>query len=387
MLPATVSRPTLVAAVMATLAAGLAAGGDRGPCDPRPKRGEVGTVCGFRSPEDVEVVAAAGVMLVSQMAPLFGGGRGSLAAVTLESLSDDRAEVWTIWPPADGSAPMRAAGAVPPAVGDPSCRTPPAAGAFAPHGIASVALADGGVTRVAVVSHAPREAVELFDLRGTGRAATLAWRGCVPLPQRAAANDLAVRADGTLVAANCVPTFAGVRGALWMLAASFGMNTGDVLAWSPAGGWRQVAGTEARGANGIAIGAGGMPIWFTETGAGRVGRVDGSTGATTHAPIEGAPDNLSWTSRGTLVTATHLSTTAFLACALGRRPCLAPWALVEIEPHTLATTVLLRHDGSAVGAVTGAAEHGGRYYLGAVFDDRLGVWAPPAGAGAATPPE
>ena len=236
-----------------------------------------------------------------------------------------------------------------------------------------------GTVGVAVVGHGSREAIELFDLEASGRAARLTWRGCVPLAEGTTANDLALLPDGGLVVANYAPAFGGTRGMAWMIAARLGLDTGDVLEWSRRSGWRHVPGTAARGANGIAVSA-GRERWFTESGAQRIGRIgaakEGEAPDVTRAPIEGAPDNLAWTGRGTLLTTTHLSPLGFLACAFGRLPCRASWQLVEIDPRTLATSVLLRHDGSVVGAVSSAAEYEGRYYLGAVFDDRIGVWAP-----------
>lgn len=360
-----------VVVVAGILAVACQSSPPRGACEPRPAPGQLGTVCGFSNPEDLEILPAAGVMLVSQMAPLAGGAPGSIAAATLASLAADRADVWRLWPPeAAGERP--AAGAAP--TGEPSCTTPPDPAAFAPHGIAT--RARDGVVQVAVVSHAPREAVELFVLSGRGRDATLRWTGCVPLPPGTAGNDLAQRADGGLVVANCLPAFGGLRGVAWMLASTLGKSTGDVLAWSPGSGWEHLPDTTSRTANGVAVGDGGR-VWFTESGAHQVARLDaGGGGRVTRAIVEGAPDNLSWTSRGTLLTATHLSAPAFMRCAFVGGPCRAPWALVEIDPATLRTTDLLRHDGAAIGAVAGAAEYQGRLYLSAVFDDRIGVWQP-----------
>ncbi|MGH7898460.1 MAG: hypothetical protein ACREQQ_10935, partial [Candidatus Binatia bacterium] len=43
------------------------AGEPRGPCAPNPGPGELGTLCGVANPEDVEAVASAGVVVVSEM--------------------------------------------------------------------------------------------------------------------------------------------------------------------------------------------------------------------------------------------------------------------------------------------------------------------------------
>jgi hypothetical protein len=63
-----------------------------------------------------------------------------------------------------------------------------------------------------------------------------------------------------------------------------------------------------------------------------------------------------------------------LLCALGRLPCRTGWSIFEIDPASLRATLLLHHDGSVVGGVASAAEFDGRFYFGAVFDDRIGVW-------------
>lgn len=368
-------RVTVVGAA-AIWAVACGSGVPRGACEAHPAPGVVGAVCGFANPEDVEAVEPAAVLLVSQMRPLAGEGQGSIAAVTFESLASPHPEPWRIWPPAD------AAPAAPsPPVGDPSCTAPPDAAAFAPHGLTSRTLAAGGVTRVAVMSHAPREAVELFDLQGRGRSAALVWRGCVPLPPSNAGNNLALTADGGLVVANCMPTFGGVSTVVSMLSANLGIATGDVMTWSAGGGWRHLPNSEARMANGIAVTPDAREVFFTETGARRVGRIDGldpqAVPAVTRLAVDGAPDNLSWTRRGTLITATHIASRSFVSCVFGRRPCRSAWELLEIDPRTLASTVLVRDDdGDAVGAVSAAAEVDGRFYLGAVFDDRIGVWSP-----------
>ena len=353
------------------LAVGCGSEPPRGACVPQPAPGTMGAVCGFSRPEDLEIVPGAGLMLVSQMRPLFGSGEGSIAAVTLDSLGAATATIWQIWPPGTGTPP--ASPAATPVVGDPACTTSPDALMFSPHGLNTRRLDDDTV-RVAIVGHGLREAVELFDLLGHGRTAVLAWRGCVPLPPHPAGNDLALAADGAIVVANCLPSFGGLRGAASMLGANLGMATGDVMRWMPGMGWHHIEETTARMANGIAIDAASGTTYYSETGAGQIARI--AANGITRASVPGRPDNLSWSSRGTLLVGTHMANAAFARCAFGRTPCRSAWALLEIDPRTLATTTLLLHDGSVVGAVAGAAEFNGRYYFSAVFDDRIGVWQP-----------
>jgi len=132
---------------------------------------------------------------------------------------------------------------------------------------------------------------------------------------------------------------------------------------------------EARQPNGMAVSASGEWIFYAELGSGRVHRIssDGSPPHTT-AKVGGNPDNLSWTSRGMLLLATHTGGARFMGCANGRLPCRTSWEIHEIDPATMSEKwIIAQQDGSLLGAVSAATEARGKIYLGSVFDDRIGV--------------
>jgi hypothetical protein len=358
----------LALALLVALTAGCR-GRSRGTCQPDPPPGVLGTVCGFQNPEDVEAVPSAGIVVVSELR--YAGAGGALAALTLGAVPVSR----RLWPL--GETP--GAVAPPPVAGDPSCTSPPAAAAFAPHGITSAPLAPG-MTRIAVVGHEPaREAIELFDLEGVADGARLTWRGCVPLPAGTVGNDLAIAPDGEIVVSNFAPSLAPLSFLYAQLKASLGRATGDLIAWNAQHGWRHIPGTAAPLPNGVAVSPDGGAVYYAETGSGEFARVSRTGGAPTRRAVPGRPDNLAWSRRGTLLAGTHTDGAALLLCFLGRRPCRTGWSLLEIDPRTLEATELLHDDGSVLGAVASATEVDGRVYLGAVFDDRLGVWRPGAG--------
>ena len=353
----------------------------RDACNPEPRPGELGTICGFENPEDVEAVPAAGVVLVSEMRAMRGKGGGALAAVPLEGPPVPR----RLFPAADGAG-ERGAGAGLSPVGDPGCTTSPRAETFSPHGITAVPTEFPGVTRVAVVGHRPlREAIELFDLTGTGADARLAWRGCVPLPDATVGNDVAFAADGEIVVSNFVPIMEGLPGLYYVLKGGLGRPTGDLIAWHPEHGWRHIPGTTAPTPNGVAVSADGAVVFYSQTGAGQVARVSRAGGAPEQTSVQGNPDNLSWSRRGTLLAATHTDSVGLILCVLGRHPCRAGWSLLEIDPQTLRVTERLHHDGGAIGGVASVTEVEGRYYLGSFLDDRIGIWRPVTTDGALRP--
>jgi len=362
------TRRVTAALLVVTLALGCG-DGSRGVCEPTPPLGRLGTICGFTNPEDIEAVPAAGLLIVSEMRGRDGAG-GSLVAL-VPPLTAPR----PLWPTGDAAHDV---GTAPPA-GDPACTSPPPSDRFSPHGVASVQTPVRGLVHVAVIGHDAREAVELFDLVGTGNLARLTWRGCIPLPPDVAGNDVALTLAGEVVVSNYQPTMRGLRGAYHTVRSGLGRPTGDVIVWRPGEGWRHVPGTSAAGANGVAVSPDGQMLFYAETGAGRVVRVPFAGLEAGAAPVVadtgGHPDNLSWSTRKTLLAGVHTSGAGMLKCLI-TSPCRSPWSILEIDPATMATSVLLQHDGALVGAIASVAELDGRFYFGAVFGDRIGVWRP-----------
>ena len=248
--------------------------------------------------------------------------------------------------------------------GDPAC-APPEPAVFHPHGIFVDVKND-----LYVVNHGGRDSIEIFAIRGDGDAAELVWRGCMVLPPGTSGNDVAVGDDGTVVVSNYASSVGSIVDNVKI---GFGWVTGDVLLWRQGAGWSHVPGTAASAANGVALSPDGRTLYYAETGARRFVRIGLDGGGRAEVAVPGGPDNLSWTSRGTLYLASHTSNVAFLGCLIGKA-CRSPWVLLEIDPADLRVDAVLTHDGSVVGAVSSAREVGPLVYLGAVFGDRIGIW-------------
>ena len=320
-----------------------ACGADERRCEPRPEPGRLGTICGFRNPEDVEPVPGAALLLVSQMRHAADGPAGSLAALHLDDQQEPAPRV--LWP---------TAGALRRAREEPGgCPGPPSMDDFAPHGLAAGARRGDGSIPVAVVVHGDREAVELFELHGSGASATLRWRNCLTLPPDTTGNDVVFAADGTLLVTSYQPTLAGTRGVVYRIRGGLGLDTGEVLEHRRESGWRPVPGTRAPNPNGVLVSPDGRTVWLAATGSGAIVSVsrDGGDPRRREIAVEGHPDNLAWSARGTVLAMTHTGTLSILLCQLGARPCRAGWALLEIDPTRGDAAVLLRHDGSDVGGV------------------------------------
>ncbi len=357
-------RRRVRASSLGLLACLLAACGGSAATAPCGTQEPIATICGFQNPEDLEPIASAGLLLVSNMRHRSNEAPGFIAAYLPR---EDR--VVRLWPAAARPAPADVSSD---AFGDPTCPGAPPADGFFPHGLTS--YVHGEHVLVLAAAHAfddrGREAVEVFELSGRGADARLTWRACIPAPPNVQINDLAVARDGAIFASNYQPS-PSLRHTI--LAQLFGSNTGYLLAWTRDGGWRKVAGTDASLANGVAVSRDGKMVFFAESMTGRVHRLPrANDGGAIAVEVEGNPDNLMWSERKTLLVASHTSGARFGLCLLGWRPCRTAWSVFELDPATLTVRTVLEHDGSTLGAVATAAQMGNALYLGSVFGDRIG---------------
>lgn len=186
-------------------------------------------ICGFRRPEDLEVLAGSQALLVSEYGALSGARPGQLSVLDLTTR--ERRTLFA------GRADHAAAGQSP-AIGDEKCPGPPGP-EFSPHGIHLASVGDQ--QRLLVVNHGEREAIEIFELTGGPRAADvmLTWRGCVPAPAEAWLNDVVNLPDGGLVATHMVTR--GTHEEDLLAAETARTDTGYALEWQPSSGWQRVA--------------------------------------------------------------------------------------------------------------------------------------------------
>jgi len=241
---------------------------------------------------------------------------------------------------------------------------------FAPHGI------DVSRTRLLVVNHGRREAIEEFEISAAGGVPVLSWKSCTPLPSDTSANDVVALADGGFAATKMVerPQWLGIAKLL------LGMDTGALLRHSPASrAWETVANSEGKAPNGVAVDADGR-FFVAEWTSRRIVRIepDGSDKQTVE--LDFSPDNLSWSPRGQLLVAgQRLSVLDVARCSsLEEGTCALPSVVVAIDPTTLAVTPLVEDDpATVVGAASIAVELDGDLWIGAFAGDRLVRWDGP----------
>ncbi len=324
------------------------------------RAGELGSICGFDRPEDLELIESRNLVIASEER---SGGR--LMGLAVDRLADGPFALW----PNRISAPGQRL------VGDDSC-PPPDAATFSPQGVSvSDRSGRGGPIRVAVVAHGGSETLQFFDL--VDDPPHLRWCGCIFYPPQTTGNDVALFDDDSLVATNFLPRGSGPVGDRARLRGSLGLDTGDVLAWSTRRGWTHVANTSGAMPNGIIAARDASEFYFADAGQWRVAVVPypGVAGAVTRIRVGGAPDNLTITHSGhVLATVVTLSGDLPFLCALNGRECRLGWAVWEIDPKTRVATKRLEDDGRRLASATTALEVGNYLLIGTMVDDRIGVY-------------
>ncbi len=266
--------------------------------------------------------------------------------------------------PADGAIARSDAG-------DPSCGGPPDPGRFAPHGL------DLQGTRLLVVNHGGREAIELFELRQDGERPALRWIGCIPLPEEMMANDVVGLSDGGILASYMLSRSSSP---LTILRVLMGWNTGHVLLWSQGAGWSPLPNSDDSAPNGVAVSPdGGGVVYYAAWGRSAVVRLARDGSDRREVELDFHPDNLTWAADGRLLVAGQAGPlTAFLGCTeRGQGTCGMPFAVVSLDPETLAVRPLLREDPPVtMGAASVALERAGELWIGTFAGDRLLRWRP-----------
>lgn len=118
--------------------------------------------------------------------------------------------------------------------------------AFSAHGL-SLRAGPDGIHDLAVVHHGSRESIELFRLDATGHEPALTWERSVPHAENALGNAVVALGGGRLAATNQ----ADISDPDAFVEMAHGEDTGDVVEYNPANGWRHVPGTAGCGPNGL----------------------------------------------------------------------------------------------------------------------------------------
>ena len=224
--------------------------------------------------------------------------------------------------------------------------------------------------------HGGRESIEVFEVDARGAAPSAVWIGCVLMPDKLAANSVAVFSDGTIVAT--VLTLPGTTFQdVWA-----GRNTGVVLMWTPGSKeFRRLPGTELPGNNGIETSADNREFYVASIGLKRIiafSRADPSKPLRFAQFKEFAPDNVRMVG-DRLITAGIIDDEPSCGGA-PKKPedilCPRGWIAAAVDPKTMAVIVIARGPAAPpYGGTATAIPVGENVWLGSFSADRV-AYAP-----------
>jgi hypothetical protein len=314
-------------------------------------------ICGLRNPEDLVLVPGTRWLLASGMEA--GSGLNAI---------DTQAK----------AARSLFAGGLPsaPDVRYAACPAPLDPQVANLHGLSlrpGLTASDDGRYTLYATNHGGRESIEVFTVSMQGDGPSVAWIGCVLMPEGLAANSVAAFTDGTIVAT--VLTMPGTT-----FEDLFAQRpTGAVFMWSPGSdAFRQLPGTELAGNNGIETSADDREFFVAASGGKQIvaySRTDPSEPLRIARLTEFAPDNVRLIDGNRLITAGMIDDEPECGGA-PKTPegirCNRGYIVDVIDPQTMAVTELAR--GPRTPAFTGhaiAIPVGDELWLGSFNADRV----------------
>jgi hypothetical protein len=328
--------------------------------------GDIDIICGTRSPEDLELAPDGKSLIVSQ----FVGGPAGAGVAGLMLFDPAKKTFTRITPSAEPRKDW----------GDPACPGP-IGDALRPHGI-SLLKRSGGAVQVFVVNHGGRESIEMFELKQIGATWDLIWHGCVVSTQ--AYNDVAAQPDGGFIATH--PTALqppppppgqaksqekGKQGPANNL--FNGQPSGYVSRWIPGKGETELPGTRAGYPNGVLVSSDGRTMYFNAWTAKEVHKYDLKEGKETGlVKLDFMPDNISWTSKRTMLAA-GVKGTRGNCPASSSTPCIQAFGIAEIDPAKMQAKTAFDSEGKGalISGVSEALQVGNSIYIGAFQGDRI----------------
>lgn len=316
---------------------------------------------GPTNPEDLVAVPGTEVMLVSSMPDDLADASST---GHLRLMDPQTEEVTEIWPDRDFEEAQDEG-----VFGD--CTAPDLSMA-APHGI-SLEERDGESDRLYVVNHGGRESIEVFTVEPDGdKDVELAWVGCAELPENTMGNGVVADpgSDGFFVTNYFDPADmeAGFE------AAFNDEDTGQVLHWTPEGGWDKVPGTDMSSPNGVTVSPDGQYLIVASWGSKDVRRFDLENESDPEVvDLEFLPDNLRWSDDGALLLTGQFidSFETFMASRAGEAEPARGYSVVEIDTEDFGVSEIASGDPDGFSNPSTALGYDDEIWVGTVNGERL----------------
>ena len=267
-----------------------------------------------------------------------------------------------VYPDGKSNAPTRELGA--------GCGSAPDPRNFEAHGL-GLRTGLSGMSQLFVVNHAfpngGREAIELFHIDASGDKPVISWSDCARMPAGTWANDVVALPEGGFAATNFMdPDDKDTPRKL-----QNGEDTGNVLEWHKGTGFKIMPNSEMSGANGIEIDPEGKYYFVSAWGSRELIRIDRVTHERKSAPAGMLADNNAWTWDGRLLVVGQAMSAKDIPGCLATANCLLPFKVMEFDPATLESRILIDERDNKGWAATSPRPVNGELWLGSMGGNQI----------------
>ena len=313
---------------------------------------ELKVYCNFMNPEDLALTPDGDFLIVAEfggMAPLVEMTFGDLSLFNLKDKTREKANISfgsNEWGSADCSRDLN----VP----------------FGPHGIDLIQREDGR-HQLAVVSHYPKESVEMFELKEKD-GWMLEWMGCVNVDGLYYFNDVSLDKRGAFYATHMFDPDTSIANVVWNVFVK--SDTGMVIRWSKDNTFEELDYTAGSFPNGIALdrenehlvvnyNLGDETILFNLNSQELLGVYE-----------HNSPDNVIIQDGFAWVTNHDHAVTDSLKCG-NNVNCTLPFSINQLSLRDLSLVASYRFESKNMGVGTVGLPHDGSLWIGSYHSDRL----------------
>ena len=234
---------------------------------------------------------------------------------------------------------------------------------FVTAGIA-IRPAKNGTNTLYAVHFGKESSVQVFELDTRAKTPSVTWVGCVVASATITLNSIGPLPEGGFIASNFLPRAPGSEALRARVMA--GEVNGEVWEWHTGKDWVKVPGSEASGANGVAVSEDGRWLYVSQWGSQSILRLSRGSSPPKRDEIrlDFRPDNLHWAPDGMLLAAGPTDS--------------ARTKVVKIDPNSLKVTQLLdKPDTQAFERGTAAMQVGDEIWVGSARGDRIAIFPAP----------
>ncbi len=315
---------------------------------------DISVICGFKNPEDMVITPDGKFLFISE----FGG---------VKPYEDEKSGYFSLLEIKSSKKLVPNIKIAENTWGDKFC-TRSESQKYGPHGI-DLVMRNDQQYQIGVISHYPKETIEMFELVNENNEWGMIWRGCINVPEKYYFNDISLKKDGTFYASYMYGR--DITLSRWLIAALLKKNTGYLVEWDR-NIFKKIQNTDGSGPNGIALDEKKQVIYINYNKGDKISKFDLIANKEIESFSIESPDNPYISNNSVWVTSLDSQPNDLRDCEVGKT-CSAPFSIFELDKDTLMIKNKFSYSKTVFGLPTIAVPFENKIYLGSFRSDRLGV--------------